>query len=48
MSYVVRSDITYGTGERSLTYWTGGSVWAYHPHTYSAVQFDEFEGLRDE
>lgn len=78
MSYVVRSDITYGTGERSVTYWTGGCIWALHPsdavkfdtereamgalskyratpaqqrshpHTYSAVQFDEFEGLRDE
>lgn len=76
MSYVVQSDITYSTGERSITYWTGGSVWAYHPsdavkfdnkrqamgefsrhfatpaqrrthpHSYSAVEFDEFDGLR--
>jgi hypothetical protein len=77
VSYVVRSDITYGTGERSVSYWTGGCIWALHPsdavkfetkreamgalseyratpaqrgshpHTYSAVEFDEFEGLRD-
>lgn len=38
MSYVVQSDITYTSGERSITYWTGGTIWAYHPS--DAVKFD--------
>jgi hypothetical protein len=75
MSYVVQSDVTYATGERSVTYWTGGAIWAYHPsdavkfgtkrqamgdfsryyatpaqrrthpQKYTAVEFDEFNGL---
>lgn len=38
VSYVVQSDITYTSGERSITYWTGGTIWAYHPS--DAVKFD--------
>lgn len=34
MSYFIRSEITYRTGEHSVTFWRGEAdpcVWVYHP-----------------
>ncbi|SIC07067.1 Uncharacterised protein [Mycobacteroides abscessus subsp. abscessus] len=38
MGYVVQSDITYRTGQRSITYWSGGALWTHHAS--EALQFD--------
>lgn len=38
MSYVVQSEVTYQTGEHSVTYWRGNSIWAYHPS--DGMKFD--------
>jgi hypothetical protein len=47
MSYFIRSEITYRTGEHSVTFWRGASdpaMWVYHPS--DAAQFSTVTAAR--
>lgn len=49
MSYFIRSEITYDTGEHSVTFWRGASdpaMWVYHPS--DAAQFPTITKARAE